>query len=112
MVDQGYLDHSHIIKVQKKGSKVYVHPKAKKKAYYPHVQEDSELAEWRVRMGMDEAKEIYKDRSATSEWVNAKMRNRGLRQLFVRGKEKVKSVLCLHAMTHNITRSIKLGYCW
>lgn len=114
LVDQGYLEHENIIKAQKKGSKVYVHPSkvGKKNPYQARPNEHCELSEWRVRMGMDEAKEIYKDRAATSEWVNAKMRNRGLKQLQVRGKENVRSMLCLHALTHNITRSIKLGYAW
>jgi hypothetical protein len=40
------------------------------------------VAEWRVRMGTPEAKEIYKERAATAECVNAISRNRGLRGRF------------------------------
>lgn len=114
LVDQGYLDHQDIIETQKSGCKVYVNPKeqTKKNPNESRSGEDCELAEWRVRMGMDEAKEIYKDRAATSEWVNAGMRNRGLRQLLVRGLVNVSSVLSLHALTHNISRAVKLGYSW
>jgi len=114
LVDQGYLDHQDIIKVQKSGCKVYVNPKeqTKKNPNEPRCTEDCELAEWRVRMGMDEAKEIYKDRAATSEWVNAGMRNRGLQQMLVRGLRNVSSVLNLHALTHNISRAVKLGFSW
>lgn len=114
LVDQGYLVLEDIVKAQKRGSKVYVHPSkvGKKDAYKPHEGEDSELSEWRVRMGMDEAKEIYKDRASNSEWANAGMRNRGLKQLLVRGLKAVRGVLCLHALTHNIMRSIKLNYAW
>ena len=61
-------------------------------------------------MGMDEAMEVYKDRAATSEWVNAGMRNRGLKHLLVRGINCVNSVLNLHVLTHNILRAVKLGY--
>jgi transposase len=110
LVDQGYLFHHDIVKVQKSGCKVYVNPKEKSAKNKSHPEEDSELAEWRVRMGMDEAKEIYKDRAATSEWVNACMRNRGLNRLLVRGINCVSSVLNLHILTHNIQRAIKLGY--
>lgn len=110
LVDQGYLLHEDIVKVQKKGCKVYANPK--NNAYKPYEGENEELSEWRVRMGLDESKEIYKDRAATSEWANAGMRNRGLKQLLVRGIKKVKGVLCLHVLTHNITRAIKLGYSW
>ncbi len=43
-------------------------------------------------MGSEEAKEIYKERASTAECVNAQARNRGLVQLFVRGRRKVKAV--------------------
>lgn len=114
LVDQGYLVHNHISNVQKRGCRVFVHPSkaGKKNVYEPHEGEDCELTEWRVRMGTDEAKEIYKDRASNSEWANAGMRNRGLKQLLVRGLDKIKSVLSLHTLTHNILRAIKLGYAW
>ncbi|TMQ74589.1 hypothetical protein ACCUM_4245 [Candidatus Accumulibacter phosphatis] len=37
------------------------------------------MAKWRERMGSDEAKALYKDRSATVEWVNAPASNRSLK---------------------------------
>ena len=117
-VDQGYLDHQNIIKVQKSGCEVYVNPKTKRKAASEkkvneiHEEEHCELAKWRIRMGMDEAKEIYKDRASNSEWANAGMRNRGLRQFLVRGLKNIQSVLNLHVLTHNVLRAIKLGYAW
>jgi transposase len=114
LVDQGYLVHDHISNTQKRGCKVFVTPSkvGKKNAYEPHDGEDNELAEWRVRMGTDEAKEIYKDRASNSEWANAGMRNRGMKQLLVRGINNVKSVLSLHTLTHNILRAVKLEYVW
>jgi len=48
---------------------------------------------WRERMGTDEAKELYKDRAATAECVNALARQRGLLRLRVRGTGKVRGVL-------------------
>ena len=56
---------------------------AKKDDLDPHAPRESdspEVAEWRVRMATDEAKEIYKERAATAECVNAIARNRGLQQ--------------------------------
>jgi len=47
------------------------------------------LAEFRQRMATDEAQEIYKQRAATAECVNAQARNRGLGQFRVRGQPKV-----------------------
>ncbi|MBA3238583.1 MAG: transposase, partial [Parachlamydiaceae bacterium] len=59
-----------------------------------------------------ESKKIYKDRASNSEWANAGLRNRGLKQLLVRGIEKVKSVFSLHVLTHNILRSLHLNNAW
>lgn len=114
LVDQGYLESQDIIKVQKNGCKVYVNPSkvGKKDPNIARECEDAELGEWRVRMGTAEAKEIYKDRASNSEWVNAGMRNRGLRQLLVRGLKAVKGVLGLQVLAHNTVRAVKLGYGW
>ena len=60
-------------------------------------------------METDEAKEIYKQRAATAECVNAQGRRHGLRQLPVRGVGKVLSVLLLAAITHNLLRWVALG---
>lgn len=108
LVDQGYLDHNDIEKVEKDGCEVYVNPKKNE----IRQNDSNELAMWRIRMGMDEAKEIYKDRAANSEWANAGMRNRGLRQFLIRGLKGVKSMFNFHVLTHNILRAIKLGYAW
>lgn len=66
------------------------------------------LAAWRRRMGTDEAKEIYKDRAATAECVNAAARNRGLRQFLVRGRRKVRAVALWYALAHNLMRMLVL----
>ena len=71
---------------------------------------DSEvIALWRERMGSDEAKEIYKQRAATAECVNAIARGRGLTQLLVRGLNKVKAVALWYALAHNLTRAVTLA---
>ena len=77
-----------------------------------------EVAGWRAvrgppkdrgrRMETEGAKETYKERAATAEWVNARARAYGLRQLTVRGVEKVLSVLLLVAITHDLLRWIAL----
>ena len=69
-------------------------------------------------METEGAKETYKERAATAEWVNARARAYGLprgvgwhgtaRQLTVRGVEKVLSVLLLVAITHDLLRWIAL----
>jgi hypothetical protein len=67
------------------------------------------VAAWRQRMGTPEAQAIYKDRAATAECVNAQARNRGLRQLGVRGLAKVRTVALWYAVAHNLARAIALG---
>lgn len=73
--------------------------------YLPRQGDSEEIAAWRIRMGTTAAKEIYKERAATAECVNALARNRGLRQFLVRGLKKVKAVALLFALAHNMMRT-------
>jgi hypothetical protein len=50
------------------------------------------VAAWRIRMGTGAAREIYKDRPATVECVNAIARNRGLQRFGVRGPDKARAI--------------------
>jgi IS5 family transposase len=59
-------------------------------------------------MGTPEAKQIYKERAATAECVNAISRNRGLRQFLVRGLRKVRAVALWFAIAHNLMRAVAL----
>ena len=71
---------------------------------------DSEaVAQWRQRMNTDEAREIYRDRAATAECVNAQARNRGLLRMPVRGLAKVKCVVRLYVLAHNLMRMAALA---
>jgi len=64
------------------------------------------VAAWRERMASDEGQAIYKQRAATSEWVNAGARGRGLHQMPVRGRAKAKAIALWHAVGHDLTRLI------
>jgi len=66
------------------------------------------VAAWRVRMGTAEAKELYKDRAATAECVNAIARNRGLQRFGVRGREKARAISLWFALAHNLMRTTAL----
>jgi IS5 family transposase len=71
---------------------------------------DSEaVAKWRGRMNTDAARELYKDRAATAECVNAQARNRGLQRMPVRGLAKVKCVVRLYVLAHNLMRMATLA---
>jgi transposase len=98
--------------LKQQGTTVYVPlPKPRNPERSPEtpVWGDSEaVIEWRRRMVTDEAKEIYKRRASTAEWVNAQRRNRGLQQFLVRGRLKVRCIALWHALTHNILQMFRL----
>lgn len=114
LVDGGFAKHADIDTVSEpsKGCTVFAPvPKPKddtKDRYAPHPKDSPAVAEWRQRMATPEAQTIYKDRAATAECVNALARNRGLRQLLVRGLAKVKAVALWFAIAHNLLRSVRL----
>ena len=67
-------------------------------------------AQFIIVTGYDsEAKEIYKQRAATAECANALARNRGLLRLPVRGLSKVRSVVGLFVLAHNLMRMATLA---
>ena len=74
----------------------------------PHEGDSPKIAAWRTRMGTDEARQIYKERAATAECVNAIARNRGLQQFSVRGLVKVKAVILWYVIAHNMMRAVAL----
>ncbi len=112
LVDGGYPAHEQLDTVAEKTVVYAPVPKPKDETTDPHAPKpgDSDaVAAWRQRMGTEEAKNIYKDRAATAECVNALARERGLTRLRVRGKDKVRSVLLLHALVHNLMRTFALA---
>jgi len=76
--------------------------------YLPLPSDSPAVADWRTRMGTPQAKEIYKDRAATAECVNAIARNRGLQRFGVRGRAKARAVLLWFALAHNLMRTAAL----
>lgn len=74
----------------------------------PRADDSEAVAQWRVRMGTEEAKEIYKQRASTAECVNAIARHRGLQQFRVRGLQKVRAVMLWYALAHNLMRAAAL----
>lgn len=112
LVDGGYNSHDQI-EAASQHTEVYAPvPKPKDDKIDAHQRKpgDSQaVADWRVRMASEEAKEIYKNRAAVAECVNAQARNRGLIRLLVRGKAKVKSVVLMYALAHNLMRMFALA---
>lgn len=114
LVDGGFVKKEDITQVSEpEGSTtVYAPVMASKKddvdPHTPRKDDSPAVAQWRTRMATDEAKEIYKDRAATAECVNAIARNRGLQQFRVRGRPKVKAVMLWYVLAHNLMRAVAL----
>jgi transposase len=113
LIDGGYARHDDIEDADGRGTTVYAPvPKPKDPNRDPYLarSDDSEaIAQWRQRMGGEEAKNIYKQRAATAECVNAIARGRGLMRFVVRGLNKVKAVALWYALAHNLMRAVALA---
>jgi transposase len=84
-------------------------PPAPGSEFSPKPGDSEAVAQWRERMNTDAAREIYKNRAATAECVNAQARNRGLLRMPVRGLAKVRCVVKLFALAHNLMRIVALA---
>jgi transposase len=124
LVDGGFPAHEQIDAVASK-TVLYApvpEPRAKKDGnkdeqgnevqqdkHQPKPDDSEAVGQWRARMASDEAKEIYKQRAATAECVNAQARNRGLLRMPVRGLSKVRCVVGLFVLAHNLMRMAVLA---
>jgi hypothetical protein len=109
MMDGGYLVMEEIEKAAADGVTLYVPPKPPRNKqlrgseYEPRPGESQVIQDWRRRMGSAQGQEIYKERAATCETVNADVRtHRGLGRLLVRGLKKVKCVALWSAIAYNV----------
>lgn len=114
LVDGGFAKHEDIETCagQGEGCQVYApvpEPKdPKQDRHAPHPGDSEAIIQWRARMATAAAKEIYKQRAATAECVNAQARNRGLLRLLVRGRRKVKAIALWYALAHNLVCGMRL----
>lgn len=114
LVDGGYAQHDAIDEATKQEVTVYAPVPTPREGDTtdPHTarEGDSEaVGQWRQRMGTEAAKQIYKQRAATAETVNADAKqHRGLDALRVRGLEKVARSATLFVLTYNLLRLLTL----
>jgi hypothetical protein len=115
LIDGGFVKRADITALEQRQVTVYAPLRpprtttSGRTATDPRPDDSPEVIAWRERMGTDAAKEIYKQRAATAECVNALARLRGLQQFRVRGLDKALCVLLLMAITHNVLRWITLS---
>ncbi len=115
LVDGGYVSHKDMQAVEQMGVSVLAPlPKprpGRQDPSTPRKGDTLELAAWRMRMTRPEVQEIYKERAATSETVHADLRShRGLRQMPVRGLDRIQSIALLMALTYNALHVIANGW--
>ncbi len=114
LVDNGFVDLTEIVALSERhcGTILYAPPTTPRDPTRdPHVplpDDPPAVAAWRTRMGTSEAKDIYRERAATAECVNAIARNRGLRHIPVRGLEEARTMLLWYALAHNLMRTVAL----
>jgi len=114
LVDGGFVKKDDITEVSPPQGKTTVYAPVmqsktdKRDPHTPRGDDSEAVAAWRIRMSTPEAKEIYKERAATAECVNAIARNRGLQQFRVRGSPKVKAVILWYVLAHNLMRMVAL----
>jgi transposase len=114
LVDGGFVKKADIDQVSppQGGTTVYAPVmESKDPQRDPHTPREDDspaVAEWRKRMATPEAKAIYRERASTAECVNALARNRGLQRFLVRGLRKVKAVVLLYVLAHNLVRAAVL----
>jgi transposase len=107
--DGGYLRKEDLEEAHAQGVALFVPPKpARKPEKRGHELDpqpgDSEAVQaWKQRMRSEAGKQIYKQRAATSETVNAELRTyRGLGRILVRGLAKTRCVALWCALAYNV----------
>jgi len=109
LLDGGYLRMADIEQAHEQGVELFVPPKPARNLHRrgrelePKPGDSEAVLAWKRRMASAEGKEIYRQRAATSETVNADLRSyRGLTQLTVRGLSKIKCVALWCALAYNV----------
>jgi len=109
LADGGYLTFEDVDRAAEQQVTLYVPPKPPRdpekfgSEYEPRKDDSEAVKAWRGRMGAEGTKEIYKQRGATSETVNADLKmHRGLVPLTVRGLAKAKCVALWCALAYNL----------
>jgi transposase len=115
LTDGGFSTIADIEATTQAGTTVYtpVKEEAKQKEagkdpFTPKPKDSPTIADWRQRMGTDDAKKLYKLRAPTAELPNARLRNQGVYQMNVRGLAKVKAALWWHVLALNLMRALAL----
>jgi transposase len=111
LVDGGFGSAEDIEWAHRNGIEVYCPPTQSKHGTDPCLPRSGDgpgVLAWRARMASEAGKAQYKPRSIC-ECIHARWRNWHLRQLTVRGAEKVRAVVLWYALTNNILQGHRLA---
>ena len=107
----GCLRAQNIELAHEQGVELFLPPKSARqpgnrgRELEPKPGDSPAILRWKRRMRSPEGQEIYKERAATSETVNAELRSyRGLAQITVRGLKKARCVARWCALAYNAMR--------
>lgn len=109
LLDGGYMRTDDIEEAHQQAVELFVPPKPAKnlqnrgRELEPKPGDSEAVLAWKRRMASEAGKEIYKQRAATSETVNADLRSyRGLTPITVRGLKKAQCVALWCALAYNV----------
>jgi transposase len=111
LADGGFCSGEDIEWAHSQGVEVYCPPIQSKHGtdpYLPRRGDGAGVLAWRARMASEAGKMRYKPRSIC-ECIHARWRNWDLRQLTVRGIEKVRAVVLFYALANNILQGNRLA---
>jgi transposase/vacuolar-type H+-ATPase subunit H len=111
LADGGFCSAEDIEWAHGEGVEVYCPPTQSKHGtdpYLPRRGDGAGVLAWRARMESEAGKARYKPRSIC-ECIHARWRNWDLRNLTVRGLDKVRAVVLCYALTNNILQGHRLA---
>jgi hypothetical protein len=94
LIDGGYLNFDELERATERD-----------RGSAPRPGDSPAVEAWRARMDSEESKEIYKQRGASSETINADLKtHRGLGQFTVRGLDKIHCAVLWSVLAYNLMR--------
>ncbi len=109
LLDGGYMRKDDLERAHAASVELFVPPKPsvsgprQGRELEPCRGDSRAVLAWKQRMAAETGKEIYRERAATSETVNADLRSyRGLTQITVRGLQKARCVALWCALAYNL----------
>jgi hypothetical protein len=111
LVDGGFCSAEDIEWAHGEGIEVYCPPTKSRSGVDPFLPRSGDgpgVLAWRARMASEAGKAQYQARSIC-ECIHARWRNWDLRQLTVRGIDKVRAVVLWYALTNNILQGHRLA---